>query len=222
MQCHFCFCVTLETRIINQMKFHQCDQCGLVFKDELHLIDSNKELARYLEHNNEVEDVGYQNYFIQSIEQNIKPFINFKDYHILDFGSGPNPVLQHVFNNQYGVEISIFDKYFANDSKVLENTYDLITCIEVIEHIFDVRQIFNLFDRLLNKQGYLFIMTNFTTVDFKTNYETDTFSKWFYIRDITHMVFFSLKTFEFFASLYNYKIIHTNNKNAILFKKELK
>jgi hypothetical protein len=221
MQCNLCFCESFETRTIKKIIYHQCCQCHLIYKDKVHLIDTNLELTRYLEHNNKISDTGYQNYFIETIESNIKPFIDFNGLNILDFGSGPNPVLQYVFKDKYDIEIKIYDKYFANDLDILNDKFDLITSIEVVEHIFEVAQLFNLFNQLLVEGGYLFIKTNFTITDFKSNYKIDEFSNWFYIRDITHVVFYSFKTFEYIANLFDYKIIHTNNKNAIFFKKEL-
>ncbi len=64
----------------------------------------------------------------------------------------------------------------------------------------------------IKKDGYLLIMTLFQPE------KKDDFLKWFYIKDATHIGFFTEKTFNYLASQYNLEIIKSNKKNSILFK----
>ena len=45
------------------------------------------------------------------------------------------------------------------------------------------------------------------------------FLNWWYRRDLTHISFYTLKTFEEIGKRFGLEIINTNNVNVIIFKK---
>jgi CTP:phosphocholine cytidylyltransferase-like protein len=50
--------------------------------------------------------------------------------------------------------------------------------------------------------------------------DDEKFLKWYYIQDITHIGFFSMKTFEYIAKEFDLKIIRNNKKNVIILQKK--
>lgn len=208
MYCNIC---NKETKTIKHPKsgmlYHYCKECDFIIKDESHFITSDNEKKRYDTHNN--DDEVYKNIFKKFIDEEISP-LQVKS--ILDYGSGPYPVLYNQLKDHYNTKH--FDPFYHPDVEYLEHTYDLICIIEVIEHMYQPRMELNKLISLLNKDGYLLIKTNFRIMD-----ETE-FMNWWYQRDETHVGFFNENTFQTIASIYNLNIIKTNNKDTILLQKQ--
>ncbi len=113
----------------------------------------------------------------------------------LDFGCGPKPGLSVLFE-ECGFQCENYDLYYMNNPSVFERQYDFLTCSETIEHFRNPRAEFEQFLRLVKPDGTIGIMTQLYD-------ETATsFEEWFYIRDITHIRFFSRRTFEWLAKYY--------------------
>jgi len=88
--------------------------------------------------------------------------------------------------------MSIYDTFYAPDPSVFEKQYDFITISETVEHLH--RPLDEL-DRLwacLIPGGYLGVMTGIL-------HDSINFSDWHYIRDDTHVVFFTPGSFEWLA-----------------------
>ena len=64
---------------------------------------------------------------------------------------------------------------------------------------------------MLKKSGWLGIMTSFFSSDIS-------FKSWHYIRDPTHVVFYTINTFEYIAQQYNWKC-EINSQNVVLMQK---
>ncbi len=191
--------------------FHECKNCEFIFKDEKHYISELDEIRNYDLHNNSIEDVGYVNYLTDFIESAVMPFI--KQGKVLDYGSGPNPVLAQILKTTYKFDVDIYDLYYATD-KVYENkTYDLITSTEVVEHIGTPLEAFDLFQKHLKSNGILSIMTLFHPKN------RDLFFDWHYIREVTHISFFTPKTLRVIAHLNHLKLIDTNDYRYAVFLK---
>ena len=106
----------------------------------------------------------------------------------------------------------LFRSYYPK--KIYKNKkYDLIVSTEVFEHLENPLKIFREILNSIKKNGYIVLMSAFHSND------NDEFLKWWYIRDITHIGFFNITTFEYIARELNLDIIKHNSKNIILFKK---
>ena len=190
--------------------YHRCLECDLIWLDPQNLPTPQTELKKYKEHNNSLENKGYVAMF--------EDFLDFialktlKPKRLLDFGSGPEPVLSQILK-QKGYTCHIFDPIFAPTTQNLHQNYDLITCTEVAEHFHHPRKSFEHLVSLLDQKGYLAIMTQFHPQN-----EAD-FLNWWYIRDPTHVSFYSLKTFHYLATLLKLKIIKHDEKNRLLLQK---
>lgn len=191
--------------------YYKCEECGFIYLDESWIIDATKEHSHYAKHNNTFECLGY----VQMFEKFISTFISPLKKEIktaLDFGCGEGVVLAKLLDNE-GFKTDFYDLFFYQ-TKVYENKkYDLITSTEVFEHLKDPLFYFELLKEHLNHNGYLIIMTKFPPQS------DDEFLKWWYRRDITHISFFSKKSFEIIASRFNFKIINTNDQDVIVFQK---
>jgi cyclopropane fatty-acyl-phospholipid synthase-like methyltransferase len=108
------------------------------------------------------------------------------------------------------------DRYdlFYFPKKVYEGKkYDLILSTEVFEHLQNPLDIFKKLLGHVEKNGYILLMSAFHPDN------DEEFFKWWYIRDVTHIGFFNIKTFEFLADKLGLRIVKHNFKNIILFQK---
>lgn len=192
--------------------YYTCPNCLYIFKDSSARLHPKEEKDRYLTHRNHIDDPEYNDYFERFLTDSVRLLLD-SNWKVLDYGSGPEPVLANLLRVQYGLDVAIFDPFFAANTDVFDDTYDLITCTEVIEHIVDPHSVFELFSRLLHPGGYLAIMTRFHPEN-----ERD-FLQWFYPRDITHIGFFAEQTFAYLAKTFGFSIVSTNHVNTITFRK---
>ena len=186
--------------------YYLCTNCDHIFMGEKKIILPEKEKQEYLRHNNTTENEGYVAMFRDFIEKCIDPYQD-KIKTALDFGCGPGPVLAELLKEK-GFEVDIYDKYFALE-KIFENKkYDLITSTEVLEHLADPLETLKTLKKHLNKQGIIAIMTLFHPKN------KEEFKKWWYRRDLTHISFYTPKTFEILAEMVEMKVLKVGNKNT--------
>jgi hypothetical protein len=193
------------------MLFQECLNCQAIYKDDSQCLSEEDEKKIYDLHENSIENQGYVNFLTNFIDSAVIPFIKKGD--ALDFGSGPEPVLKQILTTKYEFDCDIYDYYYAKQTKVFDKKYDLITSTEVFEHLSDPIGVLNQFHKMLNDQGIVSIMTLFHPK------EQTTFFEWFYIRDPSHIIFFTPKTFEVLANLTGFKVIDTNDYRYITLKK---
>ena len=128
----------------------------------------------------------------------------------LDFGSGPEPTLSIMFEEE-GHKMNIYDPYYAPDKIVLNEQYDFVTASEVVEHLHNPAIEFDLLWSILKPGGWLGLMT-------KLALDKEAFAKWHYKNDPTHVCFFSKETMEWLAEKWKAKIQFIG-RDVILFQK---
>ena len=192
-----------------QMLFHECPVCLLITKDESIHISESEEISIYLRHENSLDNHGYVNYLMNYIEQGVLPYI--KEGNVLDFGSGPEPVLSHLLKS-LGFQVDLYDYYFAPEKIYEDKQYDLITSTEVIEHIKNPVEAFHLFHKHLKPNGILSLMTLFYPKD------KNTFFDWFYIRDHSHITFFAPETMLYIAKKTGFELLDHNAHRITVLK----
>ena len=204
-------CQAADYHLYHQDKlreYYQCYNCNLIFVPAEFHPSPVEEKARYDEHQNDPADQKYQR-FLKRLFQPVSKLLS-PGSRGLDFGSGPEPVLSHLFEAE-GYSIHIYDPYYANDPGVFSQQYDFITASEVVEHLGNVR--FEL-DRLYNclkPGGILGIMT-------KLAVSPEEFEFWYYKRDKTHLCFFSISTFQWLADQWNAEVTFINDDVIIITK----
>ena len=170
--------------------YFRCQNCALIFVSRADLLSPKGEKARYDLHENDPADPGYRSFLrqlIRPLTQKLeKPPLNG-----LDFGSGPGPALAMMLESQ-GYTMTLYDPYYAPRPKALGKTYDFVTCTEAIEHFYNPGQDWELLLTLVKPGGWLGIMTKL--ID-----DLESFPTMHYIKDATHVSFFSRQTFRYLA-----------------------
>jgi hypothetical protein len=112
-----------------------------------------------------------------------------------------------------GHKVALYDIYYQPDTDVLKNTYDFVTATEVIEHLFDPKNIWSQWLSLVKPGGWIGIMT-------KQVIDLEAFSRWHYKNDPTHVSFFSQPTFRYLAERDKLELEFIGN-DVILLRKPL-
>jgi SAM-dependent methyltransferase len=190
MICRLCFAKAEEFFNISGKRYHRCRQCLAVFLAPGCQLSKNDEKRRYQEHNNNVEDPGYQK-FVEPIVSKVQK--NFtKKQRGLDFGAGTGPVITKLLSDK-GYHLKLYDPYFWNYPDNLKEKYDFIVCCEVIEHFRNPAKWFKLLKSLLKPGGGLYCMTDLYS-------DMVNFRKWYYKDDPTHVFFYHQKTLAWIKS----------------------
>lgn len=184
-----------------------CTTCDFIYKQPYYHVPLPEEKERYLFHHNNEDNIGYVTYLTAFMKESILPLTGV--HTILDFGSGPEPMLQNLLL-QRGYQVDAFDPFFNNDLSYQTNTYDLIVLTEVLEHIHEpLKTLHHLLDRL-SPGGRILIMTQFRSMS-----EED-FLTWWYRRDVTHVGFFNEDTFVYLANALHCTIEYMNHIDRIV------
>lgn len=174
----------------SRREYLRCTVCRLVFVPRGYFPDAEAERAEYALHENDLSDAGYRKFLsrlaaplMQRLEQGA---------HGLDFGCGPGPALAAMLE-EAGFPVALYDPFFFPDRAALSATYDFITATEVVEHLHRPGPELSALWERLAVGGYLGIMT-------KLALDREAFARWHYKNDITHVVFFSRQTWEWWAA----------------------
>lgn len=212
--CKICNCKTKE--IFSEKSkalYHKCLSCDFIFKDDDHLISAEEEMERYNQHKNSVDDLEYVAYFKDFIDKAIIPYCP-KAEKVLDFGSGPSPVLTTILERDYGFEkVDIYDLFYSPEKVYEGKKYDLIVSTEVVEHLKDPLKYFLKFKELLVDGGFLCIMTLLHPND------DDKFKSWWYINDESHISFYNNKSINKVAEKVGLKIVYSDNRRYVSLKR---
>lgn len=191
----------------------RCSFCELIFVPRVFWLSAEAEKAIYDLHQNDELDVGYRKFLSRLsgplLEKLGKPGGKQRG---LDFGCGPGPTLSTLFEEQ-GHQMDLYDPFYYNDATVFEKKYDFICATEVVEHLAcPEREIAAMFT-MLKQGGWLGIMT-------KLVIDQNAFSKWHYIRDMTHICFYSKSTFNYLAERFKAELSFVANDVTLLRKKQ--
>lgn len=128
----------------------------------------------------------------------------------LDFGSGPGPLLKLMFEER-GHLMSHYDTFYAPEQDIFNDSYDFITATEVVEHLHKPLEELNRLWACLKPSGFLGIMTSLRlpSQDMRT---------WHYIKDETHVVFFSPLTMTWLAKCWGAQLEVISN-SVVIFQK---
>jgi hypothetical protein len=180
----------------------------LVFVPTHFQLTDTEEKVEYDLHQNDPNDEGYRRFLSRLFE----PLTERLPVHAqgLDFGSGPGPTLS-VMLEEAGHQMTLYDKFYADNACTLQQHYDFITATEVVEHLSQPWQVLDHLYSLLRPQGILGIMT-------KQVIDQEAFKGWHYKNDRTHISFFSRSTFEWLAARWEARVEFMGD-DVILFHK---
>lgn len=169
--------------------YNQCANCALVFvPSEFHL-SAEEERAYYDLHENSLEDPGYRSFLSRCATPLLEVLSPGSEG--LDFGCGPAPLLATMLA-EAGHRVELFDHYYAPNTGAMKRDYDFIASTEVIEHLSAPGDELQQLWRRLRPGGVMALMT-------KLVISRERFAQWHYIRDPTHICFFSAESFRWLA-----------------------
>ena len=189
-------------------RYHRCPVCALVSMDPGDHLDPVQERARYDTHNNDPRDRGYRDFLDRlaaPLAARLPPGAQG-----LDYGAGPGPTLSLMMTER-GFPTRIWDPFFAPDPEALGQRYDFVTCTETMEHFHRPGEEFLRLDGLLRPGGFLGVMTGILHPDVD-------FATWWYVRDPTHVAFYTPRSLEWIASRHRWEL-EVVGPGAVLFRK---
>ncbi len=180
--------------------YRQCPVCGLVFLPPAFHPSREQERRRYLAHRNSLEDEGYRAHLSRTLDpllevleasSRVESSGGRGTLRGLDFGCGPTPAVETLLAER-GWTCASYDPFFADHPQLLDERYDFVVAIEVVEHLRRPAETWALFDRLLEAGGWLAVGTMILSggIDFE---------QWWYRRDLTHLCFYRPRTMEWIA-----------------------
>ncbi len=183
-----------------------CPRCDLVFVPAEFHLTPDEERRRYELHENSPSDHGYRRFLSKLVD----PLISRLQpgSHGIDFGAGPGPALSSILREK-GFHMTEYDPFFACDPEALDRTYDFVACTEAAEHFSRPAGEFELMMKLVRPRGIVGVMTQMRR-------EACDFSAWNYIRDETHICFYSSATFEWIASRFGARLELIGGSIAII------
>ena len=204
-------CILCDTNLLEMADeyYFICSICGASVKDEKYYLESIEEKERYKEHDNDVNDVRYQD-FTSHITDAILA-THSKEQLGLDYGSGTGPVISKQLKDE-GCQVKLYDPFFHPNEDYLNYYYDYIFSCEVFEHFHEPKQEIEKLLELLKPGGRLYIMTHLY------NLEID-FEHWYYRNDPTHVFIYTLETIEFIAEKYTLTLEEQTDR-LVIFKKQ--
>jgi len=201
VQCPLCLESKTKVRTDNS-EFINCATCNSVFRHPKFHLSLEDEKQRYLKHDNNINDSGYQE-FVTPLLTAVLDQCNANDIG-LDYGAGTGPVLAKLLNQKH-YKVYLWDPFFHPDDTVLEASYDYIICCEVIEHFRDPREEFQKLKKLIKPGGLLLCMTHLLT-------EEINFANWYYQRDPTHVFLYTESSMTWIKRNFEFSSLSINGR----------
>ncbi len=189
-------------------RFSRCLNCELVFQDG-DLLSAEEERSRYELHNNSPDDEGYKGWLESFIRQAVIPY--YRSGRILDFGSGPRPVLSDILMEK-GYPVLSYDPFFSPSWPEGESCSLILLC-EVLEHIFDPVKAFRLLSRIAAPDARLAVRTEFLSLP-----TSESFGKWWYKEDMTHVRFYNESSLRKLAEKSGWELVHQDGRSLAVFR----
>ena len=194
--------------LVGDKYYWTCNVCNARILSCKHWLSKEEEFKYYQTHENISSDPAYQKFAAQLALPILDKLVPSSSG--LDFGCGPDSALSAILR-QHGHNMNVYDPFFFPDKNSLKKTYDFIVCSEAAEHFHQPAKEFKKFNRLLNENGWIGIMTNFQT-------ENARFKNWHYRRDPTHVVFYRKETFEVIGKQFRWTA-YFPSRNVVIFQK---
>lgn len=210
MKCPVCDQQNLSSLSSHERPFHHCRDCDYIFQNPESRLQRPQEEARYLEHNNDLEDPRYLKYLEKTWSQVESPK---PGAFVLDYGCGPARGLEAVLRDSEFRVASYDPIFWPRDLEQEFGKVDVLFCSEVIEHIYEPAKIFSQWNQLLKPDGVITLRTGFHP-------GADNMSDWWYASDETHIGFFNETTFEFIAEKWGWTLIKVHGPYVVASKKD--
>ncbi len=207
--CTLCRNANLHPFTVSEKSYFHCFDCGLRFISPKHHLNFTDEHDRYLMHENDADEPGYQTFVKPLVEEVLKK--ESQKSQGLDFGCGRSSSVSRLLENN-GYTLNQFDPFFASDRQVLNQLYDYICACEVVEHFYEPGKEFLNLAKMLKPGGRLYIQTSLV------GNETD-FANWYYRKDPTHVSFYSRQTCEWIGNHFSFQSAEIVSSRVFILEK---
>lgn len=190
-----------DVQDLSKIQYKICDDCGTVFSttmmrwtpedfakrcynDKYHYYDGDM--------NNPHGDriILMRDYIANNYSKNIKH---------LDYGAGKCFLKDRLSEVGYKHSYCYDPFKECNDENILKSKYDLITCVEVIEHAYNINEILHNIHNMLNNNGEVLLTTCF--------YNKESLQDWWYCAPrVGHILFFNKDNIRKIASKHGFSI----------------
>lgn len=187
-----CFLKKYDANIYN------CKWCNLIFVENPHWLDE----AYSIKYEEDIDAGRYwrNNYICSYMSYFYK---NDNTYTLIDIGSGSEKILENEIKKSLpNIDATSYDKYFDNNISKLNSKYNILTAIEVVEHIPPKE----FWDAYINIADEFIITTGIHD-------DVDNVLDWgYFARDYgQHINLYSSKTARYIAKKYNMSVSITEN-----------
>lgn len=199
-----------------------CPVCDLRFIPPAFHLSPEQEYERYLCHQNSLSNSGYVKFLMVAVdcfkthirrEPGVSPTI-------LDYGSGPGPVLVKLLNRE-GFAAVGYDPIFGDRSEpgmvvtgslAGQGPFDAVVSTETVEHFRTPRAEWEQMTSLIRPDGLLVVVTSLVLPGINL-------SNWYYAHDPTHISFYSESTFRYIGEQLGLSWVATNGSNWVVMRK---
>ncbi len=208
MKCPLCLSTCEDFFIAsNKKRYFKCQICKLCFLEPSSRLARLDEHKRYKMHVNTVLSPGY----LKFLNMIIRPMLRYieKEMVGIDYGSGPTNVLSLILTKM-GRICYCYDPFFCPD--FFDKNFDFMFATECFEHFYQPNCDLIKIVKILKVNSIVGIMTDFLPED-------NNVKNWYYLRDNTHVSFFSLETFRYICESFNFTILWSDYKRCVILKK---
>jgi hypothetical protein len=177
-------------------EYLQCPRCALVFVPGAYHLSREEEKAEYDKHCNDPADAGYRRFLSRLCLPLCERLPRASEG--LDFGCGPGPTLSLMLEER-GHSMALYDPFFFSNPGWRYRNYDFITATEVVEHLAQPGVVLEELWSRLRPLAYLGVMTKLVK-------DAQAFTTWHYKNDSTHVSFFSVQSWQWWARRYHARL----------------
>jgi len=179
-----------------------------VFVPPAHRLARAAEYAEYCRHRNSLHDDGYRRFLWRLADPLLQRLPAASRG--LDFGCGPAPLLALLLARN-GHRVALHDSFFCPSPRHLVLNYRFVTASEVVEHLHHPGAVLHRLWGCVDPGGWLAVMTKLVR-------DREAFRHWHYIRDPTHVCFFSRATWQWWAQRQG-ATLHVVDADVVLLQK---
>lgn len=206
VHCPACNDISKERLVKKEIKYLQCQYCGTLFSGALpndNMVGGGMEVER-----NTQQNEGRLNRFVSLVGANAK---------ILDYGCGHGMLVDYLKYNK--INAFGYDRYNSEYNLILEHNFDLVSMVEVIEHLSYPFSELDEINLLLKPNGILYIETSFIDVAIEEKIELEDF---FYIEpSVGHSTVFSHYGLDILMIKKGFLPLPHINRNVRVYKKAI-
>ncbi|MBI4871844.1 MAG: class I SAM-dependent methyltransferase [Candidatus Riflebacteria bacterium] len=206
--CPLCAGVSSRAFRVRERDYLRCAHCRLLWVPEAQHPSQEQAAARYRTHRNESLDKGYRRFLEPAIAAALRYLP--PEGTVLDFGCGPSPAATRILAER-GVRAIPYDPVFPHEP-LPAGPVGAVLAIEVFEHFREPGRDVALAASLVAPGGVLVVQTLFVPA-------AENLASWWYLRDPTHLAFYSARTFEVLGSLHGLEPLESDGHRLVVMRR---